>query len=533
MIHCKEGLDFAGRYNLERLLGRGGFSEVWLASDILTKVKVAVKIYAPGQGLDEEGVTSFSQEFALVFDMNHTNLLHPTHFDSWEGMPYLILPYCKNGSAFKFISEGKVMPEDECWKLLHDTAAGLAYLHEKEPQPIIHQDIKPDNILINDEGIYMITDFGISTKVRHTLHMKSAKEQSSGTMAYMGPERFGKDPTPIMASDIWSLGAMMFELMTNDTPFGNFGGGMQKNGADIPEIKGEYSQELKDIIYKCLEKETWDRPSAREIMEYAYNIIHGITVASVKEQAKDSVADPVKAEVAAEIVKEEVKKTEPKKPEEKKPEAKKENPKVEPKKEPEAKPEPKKPEPKKEVNTPNPPQADPVKQSLPLSQTNSKTKLYAIIAAVVVVVGGIVAFSMSGGDSNGSVTEETVTVNQDSINVEKIKAELSEINGDEINANAIEALQDGNNFESDSIESELLDVYQKYDNGIKTIEATSYASESEQFKAKRALIKERLGDICRYLESKKNALTEIGITEGETIDAYTKRFERISKIINQ
>lgn len=525
MIQCKEGLDFAGRYNLERLLGRGGFSEVWLASDILTKVKVAVKIYAPGQGLDEEGVTSFSQEFALVFDMNHTNLLHPTHFDSWEGMPYLILPYCKNGSAFKYISEGKAMPEDECWKLLHDTAAGLAYLHEKEPQPIIHQDIKPDNILINDEGIYMITDFGISTKVRHTLHMKSATEQSSGTMAYMGPERFGKDPTPIMASDIWSLGAMMFELMTNDTPFGNFGGGMQKNGAEIPEIKGEYSQELKDIIYKCLEKETWDRPSAREIMEYAYNVIHGITIAPVKEE---KVAETSKEEVKTEAIKPEVKK-----PEEKKPEVKKETPKAQPKAEPTEKPEVKKVDKKTEVNDPKPSQVDQVKQSLPLSQSGSKTKLYAIIAAVVVVIGGIVAFSMSGGDSNESVTEETVTVNQDSITFEECKAVLSQINGDELNANAIEALKDGNNFENDSIEKELLDVYQKYDDAIKQIEATQYASETEPYKAKRALIKERLDDICRYLETKKSALAEAGITEGDVVDAYTNRFARISSVINK
>lgn len=528
MIHCKEGLDFAGRYNLERLLGRGGFSEVWLASDILTKVKVAVKIYAPGQGLDEEGVTSFSQEFALVFDMNHTNLLHPTHFDSWEGMPYLILPYCKNGSAFKFISESKALPEDECWKLLHDTAAGLAYLHEKEPQPIIHQDIKPDNILINDEGIYMITDFGISTKVRHTLHMTSAKEQSSGTMAYMGPERFGKDPTPIMASDIWSLGAMMFELMTNDTPFGNFGGGMQKNGAEIPEIKGDYSQELKNIVYKCLEKETWDRPSAREIMEYAYNIIHGISVAPVKEQPKDIVAEPAKEEApVVETSKEEVKE------EPEKPEVKKESPKPETKKEPKAKPEVKKVEPKKEVKTPEPPQVEQIKQSLPLSQTNSKTKLYAIIAAVVIAIVGVVIFSMSGGDSKESGTEEVAIVNQDSITVENVKAELSAINGDEINENIKKALEDGNNFESDSIESELLDVYLKFDNGIKEIEATPYASEAEQFKTQRELIKERLGDICRYLESKKSALAEIGITEGEAVDAYTKRFETINSAINK
>ena len=73
--------------------------------------------------------------------------------------------------------------------MLHDVAEGLAYLHAKTP-PVIHQDIKPDNILINDENRYMITDFGISTKIRSTLRKSvNQAENSGGTMAYMGPER--------------------------------------------------------------------------------------------------------------------------------------------------------------------------------------------------------------------------------------------------------------------------------------------------------------------------------------------------------
>jgi serine/threonine protein kinase len=103
-----------------------------------------------------------------------------------------------------------------------------------------------------------------------------AQEQSGGTLAYMGPERFSANPKPIMASDVWSLGAMMFELMTGLPPFGNHGGVLQKNGADIPIIEGNYSQQLKDLVYSCLAKETWDRPSAKKIEEITYNYINGI-----------------------------------------------------------------------------------------------------------------------------------------------------------------------------------------------------------------------------------------------------------------
>ncbi|MEL5894820.1 serine/threonine-protein kinase [Bacteroides sp. GD17] len=261
------GQIIADRYELLKQLGRGGFSEVWLAQDKLTDVKVAIKIYAPGMGLDDAGISLFTQEFALVFDMNHTNLLHPTYYDCWERMPYLILPFCKNGSTFKYLTNNSRITETESWHLLHDVAEGLAYLHAKTP-PVIHQDIKPDNILINDEGGYMITDFGISARIRSTLRRNQAQESSGGTLAYMGPERFGPSPAPIMASDIWSLGATMYELLTGMPPYGDHGGVLQKNGADIPLINEDFSQELKDIIYKCLALNTWDRPTAKQVADY-------------------------------------------------------------------------------------------------------------------------------------------------------------------------------------------------------------------------------------------------------------------------
>ena len=270
----EQGALIADRYELISLLGKGGFSEVWLAEDMLANIKVAIKIYAPGVGLDDAGITLFTQEFSLVFDMNHTNLLHPTHFDCWRRMPFLILPYCQNGSAFKYVNSDTHISEEEAWKVLHDVAAGLAYLHGKNP-PIIHQDIKPDNILISEEGRYMITDFGISARVRSTLK-RSAAEMSGGTLAYMGPERFGPSPQPIMASDIWSLGAMMYELMTGFPPYSNHGGMLQKNGADIPLIEGEYSQKLKDLIYRCVALETWDRPTAEQIEKETNAHILGI-----------------------------------------------------------------------------------------------------------------------------------------------------------------------------------------------------------------------------------------------------------------
>ncbi len=251
---------FDNRYMLRTLIGRGGFSEVWLAHDTWTDLDIAIKVYAPGQGMDTNGLQIFSKELACVFNLNHPNLLKPTHVGQWLNMPYLIMEYCPKGALNKQVGK---LTEQEIWKVLHDVAAGLAYLHSKE---IVHQDIKPDNILRDENGDYRITDFGISTKARTTLRRSvGGASVSGGTTAYMAPERFSANPAPTKASDVWSLGAMIYELITGDVPFGEIGGGLQKNGAEIPEIKAQVSDALKRTICQMLAPNAWDRPTAETI----------------------------------------------------------------------------------------------------------------------------------------------------------------------------------------------------------------------------------------------------------------------------
>lgn len=266
-----EGMLFHNHYELRKKLGRGGFSEVWLAFDRKTEHDVAIKVYAPGNALDDEGVQIFKKEFAIVYDLNHTNLLRPSHYDDWNNVPYLVMPFYKQGSTYKkYIQNGQQITETECWQLLHDVAAGLAYLHAQNP-PIVHRDIKPDNIMCSDDGRYLITDFGISTSIRKT--MRNTKDESSDTLtiAYTAPECFSANPKPIMFSDIWALGATMFEIMTSEPPFGDrLGGSKQKNGADIPLLEGPYSDELKELVYACLALTPYKRPHAKDLERITY-----------------------------------------------------------------------------------------------------------------------------------------------------------------------------------------------------------------------------------------------------------------------
>ena len=259
-----EGSVFDDRYLLKEFKGSGSFGEVWLALDRQTDMEVAVKIYV---AMDSHGLSEFKKEFQVSFNLNHTNLLHANYLEvsKEDQRAYLVMPYCPQGSTSKLMGK---MSEEQLWEFIRDVSSGLAYLHSQNP-PIIHQDIKPDNILIARNGEYVITDFGISSQARSTLRKSALHLSSAGAVAYMGPERFSKQYFSVKASDIWSLGVTIYELAVGDLPFCGMGGSMQKQGADIPDLPEEFSDELNMIMQSCLAKDTWDRPTAEQLADYA------------------------------------------------------------------------------------------------------------------------------------------------------------------------------------------------------------------------------------------------------------------------
>lgn len=245
------------RYKLLRSIGRGSFGEVWLAADQkLQGKKVAIKIYI---ALDTRGLNEFKNEFNSVHDLHHHNLLRADYFDSIGDNPYLVMPYCPLCVGDK-VGE---MAEVEIWTFIRDVANGLAYLHEND---IIHRDIKPDNILKDEHGNYVISDFGLSAKMRSTLRKASERlNNTAGTIGYMAPEMFSARPNAVKATDIWALGASIYEIATGVMPFFGQGGIMVAHGAELPELPDKYSKELNTLMKKCLAKEPWDRPTAENI----------------------------------------------------------------------------------------------------------------------------------------------------------------------------------------------------------------------------------------------------------------------------
>lgn len=268
----ENGLPFDGHYKLLRLLSSaGGSADVWLAIDLNTiddsgdeskATMVVIKIYRPKNLIDVEGEYQFRNEFKKVFGCHHENIIQPTYFSIFEESPYLVLPYCPSGSSERLV--GNLTSGDDIWKFIFEVSSGLAYLHEHSPQ-IIHQDIKPANVLIDDNGNYAITDFGISAEMGGT--DIESEEETGGTFAYMAPERFIEGTLPMPESDIWALGATLFELVTGDAPYGNDGGSRQKSGVPVPVIKQNIPDAVKDLIYSCLDYDAKSRPTARQIVD--------------------------------------------------------------------------------------------------------------------------------------------------------------------------------------------------------------------------------------------------------------------------
>ncbi|MBQ0049198.1 MAG: protein kinase [Bacteroidales bacterium] len=271
---------FDGRYRLIRPLSKeGGTADVWLARDTKTidtqledefpdeemleetGMQVAIKVYRPKNALDIEGEQVFRDEYKVVYDCRHTNLLQPTAFSICEEIPYLVMPYCQNGSSANLI--GQLNEEEDMWRFVHDVASGLAYLHANNPQ-IVHQDIKPGNILIDNNGNFAITDFGISAK-SGIYREAYTEEKSQGTLAYMGPERFEDETSRMPESDIWALGATLYELITGDAPFGDDGGEALLQGATQPQPISGISADLQRLINACLDADPTKRPTAEYI----------------------------------------------------------------------------------------------------------------------------------------------------------------------------------------------------------------------------------------------------------------------------
>ncbi|MFY0673491.1 MAG: serine/threonine protein kinase [Bacteroidia bacterium] len=248
-MHLEEGQLFANRYKLIEKIGIGGFSEVWKAEDSFTEhATQAIKIYAPEKGMDSSGINQFTREYSMMLDIHHKNILTARHFDVYEGSPYLVLQFCSGGSLHNKIIQKQKLTEYEIAEVLCSISSALEYLHGND---IIHQDLKPDNVLIDSKGNYLLTDFGISSRLKSTLR-KSTQSNKALTVAYAPPERFTAKQQIHKNGDVFSLGVMIYEMATGDVPWMGMGGSVVRADTELLELPEEYSRSLNRLFQSCI-----------------------------------------------------------------------------------------------------------------------------------------------------------------------------------------------------------------------------------------------------------------------------------------
>ena len=198
------------RYAIERPIGAGGAAEVWLAQDRLLGRQVALKRLRPEPGMTDDAL---EREARILAGLSHPNIVPVHDLAEVEGVRYLVLEYVPGRSLREGMLEAP-LSEAAAVGLGVQVAAALDYAHERG---VLHNDVKPDNILIDDAGTARLTDFGIAEAHAHTLTPTEARELM-GTVAYIAPEVI-QGEAPTKCSDVYSLGVTLFEAVSGQLPF--------------------------------------------------------------------------------------------------------------------------------------------------------------------------------------------------------------------------------------------------------------------------------------------------------------------------
>jgi serine/threonine-protein kinase len=249
------------RYRLERELGRGGMATVYLARDLKHDREVAVKVLSP-ELAEVLGRERFLAEVALTARLDHPHIL--TLIDSGEaaGSLYYVLPYVRGESLRKRLATEQQLSVDEAVRIGCQVAAALDYAHR---QGVIHRDIKPENIMLH-EGEAMVTDFGVALALREAAGERLTEAGLSlGTPQYMSPEQAGGGHALTPRSDLFSLGTVIYEMLTGEAPFrGRTSQAvvarlMTERPAPIPTVRDTVPAGVEAAVLKSLAKVPADR----------------------------------------------------------------------------------------------------------------------------------------------------------------------------------------------------------------------------------------------------------------------------------
>ena len=267
-------------YAIERELGGGGMSRVFVAVENALDRKVVIKVLAPELAASVSA-ERFAREIRLAARLQQANIVTllstgetESDADGSGGLPFYTMPFVEGESLRHRIASGEVMPVSDVVHVLHDVARALAYAHQ---QGVVHRDIKPENILLSGDTA-VVTDFGIAKALAASRTQSDVAALTDvggvlGTPQYMAPEQLMGETDADHRVDLYAFGCVGYELLAGRPPFHDrtasrlFAAHLNELPAPLETHRGDVSPALASLIMRCLAKNRDDRPSdAREIL---------------------------------------------------------------------------------------------------------------------------------------------------------------------------------------------------------------------------------------------------------------------------
>ena len=238
-----------GNYEVLNKIGQGGMATVYKGRQISLNRPIAIKVLSKRLTENKQIVERFNQEALIIARLAHPNIIHIIDRGVVNGMYYFVMDFVK-GTDFSKLIKIENFDANKNLDVIIQVCKALSFAHKNG---IIHRDIKPANILINNEGDALVSDFGIAQLFDKSNDGQQLTSDGTvmGTIAYMSPEQKISSKNVTSASDIYSLGVVIYEMFTGTTPLGRF---------KLPsEINSSISKQLENTMLKCLETKPEDR----------------------------------------------------------------------------------------------------------------------------------------------------------------------------------------------------------------------------------------------------------------------------------
>jgi len=258
----------ADRYIIVRSLGQGGMADVYLAMDTVLDREVALKILRGDLANDPVALLRFQREANAASAINHPNIVEIYDVGAWDNKQFIVMEYVRGKTLKQLIAHRGALDQKEAVAIMKQLVEATSIAHSCN---IIHRDIKPQNVLVKDDGTIKITDFGIA--LAQDAIQLTQTDSVMGSVHYLAPE-VARGETATIKSDIYALGVVMYELLTSEVPFRAETAvqvAMQHMQKDLPSIKESNAtiyQSVENVVLKATAKNKNQRyNSAQEMLD--------------------------------------------------------------------------------------------------------------------------------------------------------------------------------------------------------------------------------------------------------------------------